>query len=69
MDEIRAACPGLDWHDALFDAVASLLVAQCFVARFGLQDLPVARFRELDTEACARYRALKSLARAGGLDV
>lgn len=67
--DIRSSCPGLDWHDALFDAVASLLVAQCLVARFGLRDLPVSRLRELDADACARYRALKSLARAGGMDV
>lgn len=69
VEDIRSACAGLDWHDALFDAVASLLVAQCIVARFGLLDLPAARLRELDAEACARHRALRSLARAGGMDV
>lgn len=69
VEEIRAACPQLDWHDALFDAVASLLVAQRMLARFGLDDCSAAQLRALDAAACARYRAVRSLARDAGLDV
>lgn len=68
VDSIRSACPGLDWHDALFDAVASLLVAQRIIARSGLQDFAVAQINNLDAAACHAHRAMKSLARDAGLD-
>jgi DNA polymerase-3 subunit epsilon len=68
VDSIRFACPGLDWHDALFDAVASLLVAQRIIARSGLQDFAVAQINNLDAAARNRHRAMKSLARDAGLD-
>lgn len=67
--DIRDACPELDWHDALFDAVASLLVAKAIVSRFDLHDFSASRLREFDTAACSRHRAVKGLARAAGLDV
>lgn len=69
IDDIRAACPQLDWHDALFDAVASLLVARRIIERFGLQDLSAGQLRALDTAACLRHRALKSIAHEAGMDV
>jgi DNA polymerase-3 subunit epsilon len=68
VDAIRSLCPGLDWHDALFDAVASLLVAHRIISRFGLQDLAVAQINSLDTTARAKHRAMRSLARDAGLD-
>jgi DNA polymerase-3 subunit epsilon len=68
VDAIRSLCPGLDWHDALFDAVASLLVAQHIISRFGLQDLAVAQINSLDATARAKHRAMRSLARDAGLD-
>ena len=68
VDDIRSACPGLDWHDALFDAVASLFVAQRIITLFGLQDFAVAQINALDATACAKHRAMKSLARDAGLD-
>jgi len=33
--------PGRGWHDALFDAVASLVLLEWMVKRFGLEDLPL----------------------------
>ena len=68
VDGIRSACPGLDWHDALFDAVASLLVAQRIIARSGLRDFAVAQINNLDAAAWTRHRAMKALARDAGLD-
>ncbi len=68
VDGIRSACPGLDWHDALFDAVASLLVAQRIIARSGLRDFAVAQINNLDAAACTKHRAMKALARDAGLD-
>ncbi len=68
VEDVGGLCPGLGWHDALFDAVASLLVARAMIERFGLQDLAVAQIAGLDAAACARHRAMKSLARTAGLD-
>ena len=67
VDLIRSSCPGLDWHDALFDAVASLLVAQRIITRSGLQDFAVAQINNLDATARNVHRAMKSLARDAGL--
>lgn len=69
VSNVRAVCPQLDWHDALFDAVASLLVAKCMISRFDLQDASVAEIRGFDASACSRHRAAKVLARQAGLDV
>jgi len=42
-EELKAICPGLDWHDALFDAVASLLLLKKLLTkaegRLSYQDL------------------------------
>ena len=42
-EEIKAICPGLDWHDALFDAVASLFLLKKLLSkaegRLSYQDL------------------------------
>ena len=42
-EEIKAICPGLDWHDALFDAVASLFLLKKLLTkaegRLSYQDL------------------------------
>ena len=68
VEEIRSACPRLDWHDALFDAVASLLVARRILARFGLREMSLGQIQGLDSAASARHRAMKSLARDAGVD-
>ena len=41
VDAIQAHCPGSTFHDALFDAVASLLVLSEIIRRAELQDAPV----------------------------
>ena len=42
-EELKAICPGLDWHDALFDAVASLFLLKELLlkaeGRLAYQDL------------------------------
>ncbi|MBP7948250.1 MAG: 3'-5' exonuclease [Verrucomicrobiales bacterium] len=38
---VQAICPALSFHDALFDAVASLLVLRRIIADAGLADAPV----------------------------
>lgn len=42
-EQIKAICPGLDWHDALFDAVASLFLLKKLLTkaegRLSYQDL------------------------------
>ena len=42
-EELKAICPGLDWHDALFDAVASLFLLKKLLTkaqgRLSYQDL------------------------------
>ncbi len=40
-DRVRELVPGRDWHDALFDAVASLVYLEWAIREYGLQDLPV----------------------------
>lgn len=40
-DKVRGLVPGRDWHDALFDAVASLVLLEWIVKRYGLEDLPL----------------------------
>ena len=39
-EELDALCPGLAFHDALYDAVASLLVLRAFITAAGLLDHP-----------------------------
>ena len=39
--ETASLCPGRQWHDALFDSVASLLILREIIAKFGLQARPL----------------------------
>lgn len=39
-EELRQLCPGLHWHDALFDAVGALMLLRSVVDRAGLWDHP-----------------------------
>ncbi len=37
-DPIRTVCPGFDWHDALFDAVASLVLLRQLIRESGAEN-------------------------------
>ena len=39
-EDVRRLCPGLHWHDALFDAVAALILLRSVVDRAGLWEHP-----------------------------
>jgi len=49
--EIRALVPGKSWHDALFDAVASLVLLSHLIEALALADHPVECFLQPDTTA------------------
>lgn len=40
-EKVRELVPDRDWHDALFDAVASLVLLEWVIKRYGLEDLPL----------------------------
>lgn len=40
-DKVHELVEGRDWHDALFDAVASLVLLEWTIKRYGLEDLPL----------------------------
>lgn len=65
-DEIRRRCEGLDWHDALFDAVACLVILQRVLANCASPDLTVGQLLSMDTRAYHRRRALLQTARSAG---
>ena len=46
-DELDAVCPGRKFHDALYDAVASLLVLRHVMSHAGLVELPVGRWLDV----------------------
>lgn len=64
--EIRGCCDGLDWHDALFDAVACLAILRRVVATCASPHLTVGQLLGLDTQAYRRHRALWQTARSAG---
>jgi DNA polymerase-3 subunit epsilon len=41
-EELRKFCPGLHWHDALFDAFGALVLLKAIIDRAGLWDHPTA---------------------------
>ena len=45
-NELQQACLGRHFHDALYDAVASLLVLRHLIVHAGLADLPIGRWLE-----------------------
>lgn len=65
-DEVRVLCPALDWHDALFDAVACLVILRRIVGQCGLADLTVGELLAPDASAYHRRRALLRTARSAG---
>jgi len=65
-DEVRALCPALDWHDALFDAVACLVILRRIVGQCGLASVTVGELLAPDASAYHRHRALLRTARSAG---
>lgn len=65
-DEVHALCPGYGWHDALFDAVACLVVLRSVVERCGLHDATVGELISADAPAYRQRRALLQTARSAG---
>jgi DNA polymerase-3 subunit epsilon len=55
-EEIRALVPGKSWHDALFDAVASLAVLAHLFATHALADQPVEALLQPDISPWRRHR-------------
>ncbi len=51
IDEASALCAeveeGMEWHDALFDTVACLLLLRSVISSLGLWDLPLSGLREM----------------------
>jgi DNA polymerase-3 subunit epsilon len=54
--KVRELVPGRGWHDALFDAVASLVLLEWIVTKFELQDLPLWALVAPNTGAWYRLR-------------
>lgn len=55
-DAVRSLVPEKSWHDALFDAVASLLVLESAIQTLHLHDLPLAQLLQPDTSPWHRTR-------------
>jgi DNA polymerase-3 subunit epsilon len=53
---VRALVPGKSWHDALFDAVASLVLLEHLIEHFGLEAHPVESLARPDTTAWHRLK-------------
>ena len=64
--EVRALCPGYGWHDALFDAVACLVILRRIVEHCGLHDVTVGELISADAPAYRQRRALMQTARSAG---
>lgn len=65
-DELRALCPALDWHDALFDAVACLVILRGLIAKCGWSAATVGQLLSPDASVYHRRRALRRTARSAG---
>jgi DNA polymerase-3 subunit epsilon len=55
-ESIRALVPGKSWHDALFDATASLVLLAHLIDALSLADHPVDCFLQPDTSAWHRLK-------------
>lgn len=63
---LRAACPEFDWHDALFDAVACLVLLRHCVEEFALASCVVGQLARADVSSYHRGRRLSRTARRAG---
>lgn len=64
--ETESLCPGLSWHDALFDAVACLVFLRHVVGTLGLSGARVGQLGNLDATVYRRHRGLLDAARRAG---
>jgi DNA polymerase III epsilon subunit-like protein len=64
--EVRALCPSLDWHDALFDAVACLVALRRIIERGDWSAATVGQMLSPDTSAYHRRRGLQRTAHSAG---
>lgn len=55
-EKVRAIVPGKSWHDALFDAAASLVLLEHLVGELSLMDLPVDQLAKPDTSVWHRMK-------------
>jgi DNA polymerase III subunit epsilon len=55
-DQVAALVPGKSWHDALFDATASLVLLAHLIETLTLSDQPVEAILQPDTSAWHRTR-------------
>lgn len=65
---VRDACPNLDWHDALFDALASLAFLRYCISHRIAADAVVGQLASPDASLYYRDRRMKRLAREAGFD-
>lgn len=63
---VRRLCPGAGWHDALFDAVACLVVLRELINACSLGDARVGQLSSLDAAAYHRRRGMIRAARGAG---
>jgi DNA polymerase-3 subunit epsilon len=66
--EVRRLCPEFDWHDALFDAVASLVFLRHVVEVLDLGGARVGQLQNVDAAAYRRRRGVLRAAREAGWD-
>lgn len=66
--DVRDACPDLDWHDALFDAVASLALLRHCIVHHNADDAVVGQLASAGAAAYYRDRRIKRFAREAGFD-
>ncbi len=55
-DSIRALVPSKSWHDALFDAIASLILLERMIAELEMLDLPIECLVQPDTSVWHQSR-------------
>ena len=65
-EEVKALCPEHGWHDALFDAVACLVVLRRIIGRCGWHDATVGQLIAADAARYRQRRALLHTARSAG---
>lgn len=65
--EVKRLCPGFGWHDALFDAVACLVLLRYLVGALDFGDMSLGQLANLDASGYRRRRTMVRHARAAGL--
>lgn len=65
-EDVRALCPGLSWHDALFDAVACLVFLRYVVKHLDLGGARLGQLQNFDATAYRHHRGVLDAARRAG---